>query len=390
MHLTRTQRKFILLYARLMELYRSHEPVRGGHIELYGPPKAFVWRDSKGREREIVQLDYLKEHRTAAVPRRPHPDEFDARRVPLDTLDEIIPDLFSNMPRGSAPVSNDRQGVFSFAENIGLSRGRARYIIDQEYARQVPSYSFATQSAADADRFTAAHGGLYLLYRHDINSVTYKTGNAQGLLARGALSIRYPVPYNARDSLGKGLRRVRCKLNLPSYNDERPAPIYKYDGYVVRRGERWCWLLQARPVRDESGFSDLILMYTNLPDGNTHAPIEGVMLTQNQEDDLVPTISKVVLCRIPGVRVETVHTHKEIVRDVGQTDLPRYLESYQAMTPFDERKFMRTTPATINLADGASWNKKADGIEWDYKDKDAIELLFQGGAPLNSAGLHDR
>lgn len=392
MHLSRTQRKFILLYARLIELYRTQERVEGGHIQLGGSPKGFYWRDDAGHEREIVELDYLKTHRTAAAPRPPEEDKapHGSNRLPLQCLDDIIPFLFPARWLPS-PVSNDRQGVFSFGENIGLSRGRARYMIDQEYARQVPTYSFATQSKKDAERFTAAHGGLYLLYRHDVNSVTRKAGDAQGLLVRAAISIRYPVPYSSRDTRNQGLRRVRCKVNLPSYNEARPALLYKYDGYVVPQRERWCWLLQARPVRDDSDISDLILMYTNTPtsraDGTPY-PIQGVMMTQSQ-DGLVPTISKVVLFRLPGVKVQDTPVPQTVQHEVPEADLPKYLGAYQSMEPNDERSFMRSAPATIDLADRATWNLKEGEIDWDYQDAEAIKLLFQGGAPLNSDGLHE-
>jgi len=69
MQLTRAERKLILLYARLVELYERNEPVGGGYFHIGGTPRAFFWKNGAGQELPIGGFDYIRDHRTAARPR---------------------------------------------------------------------------------------------------------------------------------------------------------------------------------------------------------------------------------------------------------------------------------------------------------------------------------
>lgn len=381
MYLGRAQRKIILLYARLFELAATGDPVNGGKVIKSDELFQFVTsQSSKQPRKNLVDLVEVRELQKQRAQRKPNAET-------LAALDRVVSLVFPTNPRTLHSISDPKRqlDVFSFAVRLGFTASRARYIIDYEYASQLPTYSAVTQSSARAREFCLKHGGLYSLYRHENNNVTRWNNEPHGVVTRSTLSIRYPVPYKAHEADGQGDSRVRCKLNVPGYGKRAPA-VYKYDGYVASNRHWSQFLLQGRPGMERNPDSeDLILMYmerfTDADDPTR--PRRGVILTQNQDDELNPMVSTVVLIREPGYRVDTFDI-PEPPRPKKKENLAAYYSSYFAIkntdgVEVDEQEFMRSRPRVIGLSDARSWSD-TDAI--------AVQALFDGWSGLNIRGLH--
>lgn len=398
MYLQRPQRKLILLYARLRELEATREMVNGGRIGRQ--ERTFVLEREGRKPQGLVNIRALEEKRASRLPNTDSLEEFD------DAVVALFPGVWPN----DTPVSDKAKtiDVDTFGMRIGFKDpSRVRYVIDHDYASMLPTFSAVTQPNGEADEFTETHGGLYLLYRHDANDSTHSNGVAQSVVTRATLSIRYPVPYKPHESDQQGTSRIRCRLNIPPYQPgaapERAeassavAPddtaLYRYDGYVGSKGEKWWhFLLQARQDSKRSRHSeDLILMYTERfaetrPARDTLEMVRGVMLTQNQEQDFTPTVSTIVLIRVADYLVQKLPW---INRDLpGAKKLPpRLLDHYALMKKTssggvardDERPFMRGEPGIVDLSAPGTWTKT---------DAFAVSALFAGWNGVNVRGLH--
>lgn len=374
MHLGRAQRKIILFHARLQELLCTGATIQRGRVEKSGEgDPIFVLNCGPGNEVKLVKVKDIRKHCATVKP----------WSKTLEALDPVVTTLFPRGWKHSAPVSDPKKriGVFTFARKIGFDRPRARYILDYEYARQLPTFSAVTMERSKANDFVSSFGGLYYLYRHDLNEQTNKRNQPQGVLVRSTVSIRYPVPYAPKRTDKGNITRVRCKINIPSY-DGISADLHKYDGYVSRGGRHWWnWLLQLRPKIDQrSDTEDLVLMYTEA--GNSRreedAPTMGVMLTQNQEDKLAPTVSTIVLLRDSRYQVD----YRKLDRcppEKRGPDFPEYLSNYYSLVPKDERDFMRKLPKVIDLSKSS---------RWAHTDRIAVGALFDGWDKVNRIGLH--
>lgn len=371
MHLPKSQHKIMLLYARLMELQATHQMLPGvGYLSLTEDKKRSFIIHPEGAlagqwEPLRLSVDELKKHCAVRKP------QTGAKLAPLD---EIVLKLFPGDWSQPKPVSSDPVSLTEFGARIGLERGRSRYIIDYIHASELPTYSSVTQKAATAQRFAERYGGLYYVYRHDLNDVTKSIGFEHGAIARATLSIRYPVPYKPLSSARKGERRIRCKLTLPGYGRQRIGPIL-YDGYVGTKGPWHQFLFQAR--RDPEGAGkrrseDLILMYTEaLADASAPDSItRGVMLTQNQETDLTPTVSSVVIARQRDFRIK-----KETIKRLDSLDAEHhYLRTFYKLIPEDESRFMNRNAKLFKPL--------------DPEVADVAMALFNGWSRLNVRGLH--
>lgn len=377
MYLNRAQRKMMLLYARLLELCAPDASVHGGKVVKSADGEQFCLETGTSLK-PLVSVRDIREWRAERKP----------QSTTIGQVDRAVTAVFpADSPRQHAVSDPDRVvDVFEFAQRIGISPARARYIIDYEYASKLPTYSAVTQGGGSAKELTLTHGGLYSLYRHDNNLATRKNGSPRGIITRSTLSIRYPVPYKPHDADIKGDKRVRCKLNVPGYGNHGAAP-FKYDGYVASNRGSWSqFLFQGRPGAGRNPDSeDLILMYTE-PFGersDPSIPLRGVALTQNQSDSMNPSISTVVLVREPGYRIEVVPVPHPI-RPKKNEYLPEYFSSYYALLDaqgkeVDEQDFMRGRLGILSVDEARQWSDT---------DARAVQMLFDGWPDLNIQGLH--
>ena len=365
MYLPHSQKKLILLSKRLEELAETGRKINSGFVAVVHTALGDQYRFSRkgAAPHDLFECRALQSHLTD---QKPH-------EKTLLIADESLLALY---PKGWAddhPISGEATGVFEFANRIGYDNSHARYLIDVTCAAKLPSFSAVTLTNASARKFTEDFGGLYYLYRHDRNRRVRKAPYNEGILVRATLSIRYPVPIKSLGSNKKGQSRIRCKLNLPAYDRNRPAgsepEIYKYDGYVSKKGKWWQWIFQVRqsdPPR-KPDLIDLMLMYTESPSNIEGFEIlKGVMMTQNQGADLRPTVSSVVLIRKPEFSVR-YRDDKDSYDLVG------------LRTNSDEKDFMRKTSSILDLGNKAGWHKH---------DELALLELFKGWDKINFRGLH--
>lgn len=220
-------------------------------------------------------------------------------------LDNIATALF-DFDQHPTPISDpfDQLNAFEFGQVLGFDRRKSRFIIDRQYAYDLPTYSSVTCLHSDGKDFTRKWGGAYYLYRKDRNSLTSNI-SPPGVFLRGALIVRYPVVFSPYDSMLNTLYRIRCKLNIPAYDQRTENSIpYSYDGYLGFKNCNWWNLLfQGRKGKYEDG--DLMTLYVQKPtliEG--HQVGLGVMMTQSQDHDLTPSLSKIVLIRDNQFQIE--------------------------------------------------------------------------------------
>jgi len=361
---------------RLAELYHSQEPLALGQVSITNEGETFFILEKNGRivDDFPVSEKALKRWRTRITPQKDK----------LQEIDETIMHWFQvDWEGNNHPISDpeNKLPLFRFAEKIGIDAAKARYIIDRQFAHDLPTYSSLTSSTKLACKFVEEFVGVYYLYRHDNISQTSFTNHPQGVLLRCTVSIRYPVPYSPHDSEKYGVSRVRCKINIPSMNSHISKP-FKYDGYVSKKGKNWWhWLLQMRPrgsTNDDQ--EDLVLMYTEKPktDAAGHIIACGVMVTQNQDKEMMPTISTICLIKNKDVTLERA-TIMSGVNSTPMKNFPKSLDTYYKCVPKDEKRIMRDELSIIDLSDSSSWNDL---------DKIAVEKTFCGGIKVNLKGLH--
>lgn len=365
MYLPHYQKKLILLSNLLEELEKAGRDINGGKVKIernaLGDQFCFI-KDGNA-PRDLFQCRALQSHSADQKP----------NKESLENADDSVLALFPEGWGDEHPVSSDGIGVFEFANHIGYDNSHARYLIDVTCASRLPSFSAVTLTNTRARKFTEDFGGLYYLYRHDRNRLVRKPPYNEGVLVRATLSIRYPVPIKSLDSNKKGHSRIRCKLNLPAYDQDKldgaEADIYKYDGYVSSKGKWWQWIFQVRqsdPPR-KPDLIDLMLMYTEIPSNIEGFDIlKGVMMTQNQGADLRPTVSSLVLIREPEYSVRYRDELKSYDL-VGSSDNS------------DEKDFMRNNSRILDLGNKIAWKKH---------DEMAMLELFKGWDKINFRGLH--
>jgi hypothetical protein len=120
-------------------------------------------------------------------------------------------------------------------------------------------------------------------------------------------------------------------------------------------------------------------MYTEglaRPDEKEPRFTRGVMMTQNQEHELTPTVSTIAIVRVPEHRIE-----KKSVPGLRRiADTHPYLDHYYRLTPQDEHDFMKDHAQIFHLDDLATTKKPELGA--------AARELFKGWPALNTYGLH--
>lgn len=372
MQLPKSQHKIMLFNARLVELERTKEAVANGRIGYSEGSKKnrnFELRldaAPPGTDHEqLLNVDKLSKHSAARKPQL---------KKSLKDIDQKVCRLFPDKFPGGEPVSSDSVSLQKFAEAIGFKDGRWRYIIDYIHASELPTYSAVAQPSGNAERFTDKFGGLYFLYRHDLNDLTKKESDL-GLIIRATLSIRYPVPFKPYDADRDGESRIRCKRVIPYYGAGSRRRL-AYDGYLGPKGEWHQFLFQARRFQgaDAAGAQpdDLILMYTeDLPDVEGERILtRGVMLTQNQETRMTPTVSDIVIVRQKEYRM--LRTSAPGFTPADTTT--RHLQTHYQLAPKDEREFM---------------DEKARAFQpGDPEVAEAALEFVKGWNPLNTSGLH--
>lgn len=379
MHLPRSQRKLIVLFTRFAELYKSKDPLPLGEVSVTtdGEPHIVLLnKDKKIIEEFPVSERVLKKWRTKITPHKEKLQEIDA------TVIRWFPGKWKDI---TDPISDPEKKLplFKFAEKIGIDASKARYLIDRQFAHDLPTFSSLTSSNTIACNFVREFGGIYYLYRHDNNMQTRTRKFSQGVLLKCTVSIRYPVPYSPLDSERNGFSRVRCKVNIPSINRQLSEP-FKYDGYVSKKGKKWLhWLLQMRPDRstnNNDNDDDLVLMYTERPKPDTTGNIVacGIMVTQNQDKDLMPTISTICMIKEKNYKLNEEH----VLSGTASASIKKLSESsgtYFKGSPEDEKRIMRNKLAVIDLSASSTWNEI---------DKLAVEKIFYEGVKVNLKGLH--
>lgn len=371
MYLIKAQRKILLFYSRIKELYNSGELVNGYKIEKETANQQYFIRNGEKYHdtKTIYGINDAKLRKSIVKP-----NKYTLKKYDREILILFPEQNWTKSNSLTAPFSDNEIGVFKFAETIGFNKERARYIIDCEYASMLPAFSsVVTYRYSVAKDFVSDFGGLYLLYRIDSNNDTQNSNNPLGVVTKATLSIRYPVPFKAFNSEKDGYARIRCKLNIPSFSN--PNSIYKYDGFVVRKGKYLQWLFQARHNPSEGhDYEDVILFYTAMMRNDKETKyLKGTMLSQNQNDKLTPTVSTILLAKekdssVKFVKVETNNKGK----------YPKHLKQYFQMEPVEEQGFM------INNQEVLYPNQSN---KWSIKDKNAVKELMSGWAPLNVKGL---
>jgi len=399
MQLSRAHHKVMLFCARLMELAKTGEKVANGKRIWLTGKKDPVTDEDIGRFFELSTEDPSND---TSVKKRgeesPFPLAVDALleycngkrpqvNTTLSVLDKAVHKIYPIGPVVDASASANGMTVPDFANRIRLDPEKARYIIDYLHASRFPTYSAVAQPNTTAKDFIRDYGGLYYIYRHDVNSITSTKEFPLGKIARATLSIRYPLPFKPHAAERMGESRIRCKLAIPSYSTlQEPtpkSPPLAYDGYVGTKGDWHQFLLQARLTKKDDATArrheDLILMYTDeLPDaGGQKRFASGVMLTQSQEKAVKPMIASIVIERCLGYRVENtpIAALASVPKDFEFLKANYQLKNgNKAPDPLFERTFMKNEPRLL-----------------DSNHKDACEAAFEllkGWEGLNTKGLH--
>lgn len=265
----RQKRKLILFQARLVQLKDAGIVTVEGH----GAQKAYTFEEEtlanmrelqrQTGERTANKINSLQRYDVAVLMLYPKP-------ASLNEIPASGPNNKLAWPNKRPITDPDMQvDVFKFAEYIGFTRSHARYILDQEYAGKLPTYTSFCMLKDEAIKFTAEHGGLYFLYQYDHNELAREQRQSLGVVTRASVSVRCPVPYmftRSGDEVGSRYARVRCKINIPGYDNVESDPTkdpYKFDGFVTPNGSWWQCLLQARPNRNRGEHrGDLMVTYT--------------------------------------------------------------------------------------------------------------------------------
>lgn len=121
-------------------------------------------------------------------------------------------------------------------------------------------------------------------------------------------------------------------MNLPQYEPVSQGGLFKYDGYVSRKGSGWWqWLFQLRRI-DHQNSEDLILMYTERKPNRTlksKTGVEmrrGVMLHQNQSTEMDPCANRIILSRLPGHQVKEAEPPSELISSILKKSGDRYFQ----------------------------------------------------------------
>jgi len=385
MQLSKAQHKLMLFHARLIELAETQEMVGNekGTISL-GPRPSRISRASRGENAEpwfiferpdkpATEIMSAKKLKELCAARKPNLSTSEKR------LDSWVKMLFPlQQPLHiDRPVSSDEVTVRVFADRIRLEKERARYIIDYIRASELPTYNAVSQGPAAAARFSGKHSGLYYVYRHDLNEET----RWNSVVVRATLSIRYPVPYKAFGATKRGESRIRCKLVIPTYGERKTASVLVYDGFVGPKGRWHQFLFQAR--RDPKNprtkkREDLLLMYTeglSAREGKAGFA-RGIMLTQNQEHRLTPTVSTIGIVRAGRSRMGK----KSVGKLARLAKTYPYIDHYYPLEPADEHEFMKNHAEVFHIGDAAKAKDPELGM--------IVRKLFEGWPALNTYGLH--
>ncbi|MGI1677969.1 MAG: hypothetical protein K6L75_04505 [Cellvibrionaceae bacterium] len=330
-------RKLMLLRHRLNVLKNIPAGLNGGTVTTVGNKPEWVVLFKNGNEIPVVNKEALDDY----VLGRSLQDKNKkiGKERPIDRLNANLCELFPKIEKVTKdPLSDSKKlSVSMFGVLIGLAKEECRYIIDKEYAANFPVLRSLSLTKTKALDFCRRFSGCYSLYRYDNNPAVRARNYSSGILLRGAVSIRYPVPHKPFGSARKGSLNVRVKLNLPSYTNKK-VKVYEYDGLVSLAGKKWwSWVLQGR--FGDAAKEDLITMYTDdLVDDST-AFAMGLMLTQNQDDHNSPQSSDVVLMR---------HTGYTLREKQGEG------EKFWSLYP-DEDEHMESIPKIIDMNDQESW-----------------------------------
>ncbi len=380
MWIQRHQRKLILLFDRL-EQFKDTPPENSELCFTYvssTPPKYILKRP----ENEItIDKEKLRRNRGESNP----------NIRTLNDYDKVVTDFLAPSITDKQPISNKEFGVFSFAKAIGFEMQRARYVLDYVYAEIFPTFSSFTltpPSISETTQFMEKHGGLYSLYRIDLNETTKKI-SPHGVILRAAISIRYPIPYKPLRTYSRasGTRkiqpyRIRCKWNAPIYHPQQEPSnklqLFKYDGYVAPAmgNKHLQWLLESRGYPGATGPNtqnrDVFLSYTST-DGlkvNDFRLFRGVVLTQNQGQGFHPTYSNIVLAKLPNFRIQT----QVDPMDSSNTSLASAQNFYSLIDEatghvFDERTHMRDSPKALFFEEQDKWSDvDSESVKFLYSE----------------------
>lgn len=211
------------------------------------------------------------------------------------TLQKIVEFHSCIWPETAQVFSDPLSGAKKYGAALGFSADEVSILIDRSVHAK-PTFTTFSLSPAIAERFVKTYGGLYLLYR--MNVLELSPGERIPLVSRCVLSIRNPIPGTR-----KGVRRVRCKLSVPSlsFAGDNSSPIYKYDGFISphkqdilrsdagiqeRYNHACTWLFQQRhTVGDDSITDALMLISSGVPGVNNDAPATAQMLTLSQGEN---------------------------------------------------------------------------------------------------------
>lgn len=337
-----THLKFILLRHCLQSANEQEPWLPGGKIILESKGKKACWsfEYDDGLRLPIVEKRALDGY---VLGRGQHKRGQHGELPPVDRLNASLCRLLPGLKKYSnAPMTDSlRLSLYDFGAQLGLSRFSCRYVIDCECSANFPVLRALSTTSGKAEKFCAMHAGCYTLYRHDFNSATKRLDHTNGILVRGAISIRYPVPHRPFGSQKKGSCNVKVKLILPSYSQDK-LETYEYDGLVGNAGKSWwVWMFQGRFGKYHREMEDMLMMYS-VPTVEKQ-PSMGYMLTQNQDNRQTPTPSTIVMFRESGFRF------------VGSQESP---EDERYSTVPDEDDFMRRTPKAINMDTPDAWDDR--------------------------------
>lgn len=378
MDLQRYHRKLILLNFQIQNHLSKPEflpnIVLGGLTSSNG---RWVYKAGKGNETVYCICDkdghsgYYSEILVASL--EAHLSGGSARSGILKRYDYFCQEFFPGVSKVSQkPISDPGKdlGVFTFGELIGIERPKARFIIDNHYSTEFPTFGTFADTLSETERTVVKHGGVYSMYRLDDNALTRDLGFPFGVLTKSRISIRYPVPFRSFEDSGKTRYRIRCKLNVPAYeslaSSKIPEQFFRYDGYVSPKGSGWWqWLFQLRKINHRNS-EDLIFLYTQSKDTLcSSVPFRaGKIMFQDQSRDMLPTYANVVIAKHDKYRVSAT----DISDDLKQF-MPG-LRRYYEMQP-GEREDMRS-PSFVDLTRQDTWTEM---------DRMAVELLFSHDDP---------
>lgn len=228
----------------------------------------------------------------------------------LEKADRTLKQFLTDRGRSGADdtrnLLSNQVGVMELGLFLGIKRRDCRKAIDNAIGKVAPTFSIFSLSDNDMQNLRRNFEGLSFIYRVETTEAALAAKDGRACVLRIPISVRYPI--ESHKVMAKGMRRLRCRLQVFAYNST--IKNHEYDGYVTKRdggGRHHHWFFQSR-IDEEA---DVIYMITHSPrrerpdDQNSRRYTLGMMHSRTQDDTPLAAIWPVVMTPLTDEEMQT-------------------------------------------------------------------------------------